>query len=130
MLKINGEITGIIALLTFLLPTVVAAQWTDNFHPMLHLTADQQITRRIAAVHQMLTGQAFMFGELLVNDGQRFNIGLRSASRFDMGNEIGRIIIAGFRQMHPIPRPTPAVSTGGEMGIGVIGTVTELAARG
>jgi hypothetical protein len=93
------------------------------------LTLDQQFGVQKAGVDDMGPGQHTPLLQGSVDLAGRRTIGRRTTHRFDIGDEVWQIILAGFCAMDFIADPRRGVLTG-IMGLEVIGGAEELRRQG
>ena len=83
----------------------LASRVVDDCDLMLYLTVYQQPCVRIPRIHEMLSRQKALRGEVLMNDHWGIKIGGRGGGGQDMRDQVGVVIVAGLSQMHLVAQP-------------------------
>jgi len=95
-LPIDLKGSQIIALGDSGLPLAVLADGTNEFNLIVLLTQQDQSGIHIASIHQMSSGKQRAGGQGLMDRFGVFDICFSRISRLDVGDQVGKVFIAGF----------------------------------
>jgi hypothetical protein len=86
---------------------------------MVPLAMSEQVGVDISGIDKVLGRQQPFCGQPLMDPGCACHIRLHRWAGLDIGNQVGRIVIADFRDMHLVPRPAE-LPLHAEMGFWII----------
>ena len=104
-LPVDGELAGINALLRVGLPLHIDPSWTDDFNPVLLLATDQNRSRDIAGIEQVLTRGELCLLKIGMDRLRQRLIGCRSCGGSHMRDQMGGVFLARLGDMHFIAGP-------------------------
>jgi hypothetical protein len=79
------------------LPFDIGARGAYQINTIILLTAVQQLGINIARIDDMLLGQQFLLLKPFMDAGSSRIVGDRSCGRFNMGDQMRAVFVAGFR---------------------------------
>jgi hypothetical protein len=95
-LPLNGKLALIEALGRFRLPTQIRGHRSNEVDVILCLALGKHLRIDIAHIHQMLLGQQFVFGSLVMEIPNDLPVWGGSSGGQDLDNEMGRIGLTGL----------------------------------
>ena len=99
-LPIDGKTSVIKALSSMSLSTGTASDRANQFHSIGILTAHEVISIHISGVHGMFCRKQMLLGKGLVDGVGQFHILGGGRSRFHVDEQMGQVLITGFRQVN------------------------------
>ena len=103
---VNVKLTCREARLLLGLPAVISSRGSNQINSIVFLALVQQLGINVAGIHQMLRGLEVLVLEPFVDTRGPGVVRDGSGGRFHMGDQMGTVLLAGFRQMHLLPHPT------------------------
>ena len=119
-LPVNGEVGGVEALAGPRLPLGIHTGRTVQLDPPFVLCGNELLGLDITAVDHVHRGQEILGVQSLMHREHHFMIQGGSRRRFDMGNEVGAVLLTAFRQVDRVANPRRAASFG-RAGLRIVG---------
>jgi hypothetical protein len=119
---VDAEGRDVVTLALLGLPADIRSDRSHKRHAVRRPARDEQIGVDVAGIHQMLLGQQGLFCERLLDGGGAVHVARGRQGGVHVGDEVGLIGVARFRDVDFVARPRCA-ALGGIVGLRIIGGV-------